>query len=127
MKAFLFLRIFTVVNLLIAMGFSVAGMLNPAAILPPNTPGDKAVTIFALYAAARAVPIAVIGIISIFYRRWSAMLVIGFLAGVIQFLDGFIGVYQNAPSKSIGPFVIAVVQIFAVYLVAKQSPAITES
>jgi hypothetical protein len=127
MKAFLFLRIFTVVNLMVATGFSVAGMLNPASVLPPDTPGDKAVTIFALYAGARAVPIAVVGIISICYRRWSAMIVIGFLAGVIQFLDGFIGVYQNAPSKSIGPFVIAVVQIFAVYLVAKQSPALTES
>ena len=43
----------TAANVLIAAGFSVAGLINPQSILPANYVPTEASFVFALYAAAR--------------------------------------------------------------------------
>jgi hypothetical protein len=43
------------------------------------------------------------------------------LAGTIQLLDGFIGVYQHDPGKTIGPFAIGMLQFAAIYFAVKNS------
>jgi len=119
MKALTFLKIITVLNVLVATGFSVAGMLNPFLILPANITTDKAITVFALYAGARTIPIVILTIMSVFSKHWNAFITLAVLAGVMQFLDGFIGIYQQDLSKTAGPFIIATIQFVAIYLAVR--------
>jgi hypothetical protein len=110
----------TAVNVLIASGFSIAGLIRPESILPP--PGSVptvASLIFALYAAARTVPLAVMALIAIYRRSIPMLLVLGALAGAIQILDGIIGVWQHDWGKSVGPFAIGVFQFYALFKLRK--------
>jgi len=121
MKALTFLKVITVLNVLISTGFSVAGMLSPFLILPANITTDKAITVFALYAAARTIPIVTLTIISVFSKHWNAFITLAVLAGAMQFLDGFVGIYQQDLSKAAGPFIIATIQFVAIYLVVRNT------
>lgn len=115
MKSFTFLKTITLINLLIATGFSIAGILHPLSILPINISTDNAITIFALYAGARTIPLALIVILSFVHNKWPIIIYLALLAGTIQLLDGFIGIYQHDLSKSIGPFVITIIEFGAIY------------
>lgn len=44
-----------------------------------------------------------------------ALLVLGFLAGIIQSADTIVGIFQHDLGKSIGPAVIAVLQFCVIY------------
>jgi len=121
MKALTFLKIITILNVLISTGFSVAGIFYPFSILPAHVATDKAITIIGLYAGARTIPIATFAIISIFGKQRDAFITLAVLAGIIQFLDGFIGIYQHDVSKAAGPFFIATVQFVAIYLVVRNN------
>ena len=126
MKAFTFLKIITVLNVLVSTGFATAGIVNPFLLLPANTTSDKAITVFALYAGARAIPIVILTIMSIFNKHWNAFITLAMLAGLVQFLDGFIGIYQQDLSKTAGPFIIATIQFAAIYLaVLKKKEAVS--
>jgi hypothetical protein len=104
----------TALNVLIASGFSIAGLLRPESILPAGYVPTNASFVFALYAAARSIPLACVVFVAI-YKRWiSALVVLGSLAGVIQFLDSIVGLVQQDPGKTYGPFVIAIAQLYAV-------------
>ncbi|GAA3978858.1 hypothetical protein [Mucilaginibacter dorajii] len=126
MKAPIFLKIVTAVNVIVATGFSVAGIINPAAILPANIGPDKAIATFALYATARTIPLAAIAIALVIGKRRDALFTLALLAGVIQLFDGFIGIYQHDASKSAGPFLIAVVQFIGLYFAMKGGEQVTE-
>lgn len=119
MKALSFLKIFTVLNVLISTGFAVAGIVRPSLLLPANLTPDKATTVFALYAGARAIPIVLLTLISVFSKQWNAFITLALLAGGIQFLDGFIGIYEQDLSKTAGPFIIATIQFAAIYLAVR--------
>jgi len=122
MKALTFLKIATVLNVLVATGFSLAGILSPFVILPANITADKAITIYALYAGARTIPLVTLTIMSLFNKHWNALITLAVLAGLMQFLDGFIGIYEQDPSKSVGPFIIATIQFIAIYLAVRNNP-----
>lgn len=119
MKSISYLKIITIVNLLVATGYSVAGIINPHLILTAGTPAEKSIEIFALYAAARTVPLALITICSIYYKNFGPLVILAFLAGTIQLLDSFIGVYQHDLSKTLGPLIIALAEFLAIYLTKK--------
>jgi hypothetical protein len=106
----------TAINVLVAVGFSVAGLVNPKWILPASYVPTEASFIFALYAAARTIPLAVIALVAIYQRSESAILLLGTLAGFIQLLDAGVGLLQHDLGKSIGPLVIAAFQLLAVCL-----------
>ena len=111
----------TAVNVLVAGGFSIAGLVSPKSILPADYAPTEASFIFAMYAAARTIPLAVVALIAIYKRSESALLVLGTLAGVIQLLDAGVGLFQHDLGKSIGPLVIAAFQFFAVYLLSRSA------
>jgi len=111
----------TAINVLVAGGFSIAGLVSPKSILPAGSAPTDASLIFAMYAAARTIPLAVIVLIAIYKRSESALLVLGTLAGVIQLLDAGVGLFQHDLGKSIGPLVIAAFQFFAVYLLSRSA------
>ena len=71
--------------------------------------------IFAMYAAARTLPLAMFVLIAIFKDWRQTLIVLGILAGTIQFLDFFVGLAQHDTGKSLGPLVLAILQFAAVY------------
>jgi hypothetical protein len=106
----------TVANVLVATGFSVAGLVRPESILPIDSPPTGASSIFAMYAAARTIPLAV-AILVVIYRRWTeALIALGVLAGVIQLSDSLVGLYQQDIGKTVGPLVIGGVQLWASFI-----------
>ncbi len=104
----------TALNVLVASGFAIAGLVEPQAILPSADAPTAGSAIFAMYAAARTIPLAVFVLLAI-WRQWTqTILILGLLAGVIQLLDGFVGLAQHDVGKTVGPFVVAVLQFWAV-------------
>lgn len=109
----------TAINVLVAAGFAIAGVVDPASVLPTPFEPTPASAIFAMYAAARAIPLALLTLFVI-YRQWAAgLMLLGGLAGAIQLLDAYVGLMQHDPQKIIGPLVIAAVQVFALQLLYK--------
>jgi hypothetical protein len=111
----------TAINVLVAGGFSIAGLVSPKSILPAGYAPTEASFIFAMYAAARSIPLALMALIAIYKQSEAALLILGTLAGFIQLLDAGVGLLQHDPGKVIGPLVIAAFQIFAVYLLNKSA------
>jgi len=105
----------TAINVLAAAGFSIAGLINPQAVLPTGAVPTEASSLFAMYAAARTIPLALITLAAIYRRATQALLILGTLAGVIQLLDAAIGLLQHDAGKFAGPLLIATVQ-FSVLL-----------
>ena len=93
----------TVINVLVAAGFSIAGLVSPRSILPAGYAPTEASFIFAMYAAARTIPLAFMALIAIYKQSEFALLILGTLAGFIQLLDAGVGLLQHDPGKSIGP------------------------
>jgi|GEM_PF-551923 hypothetical protein len=116
----------TAVNVLVASGFSIVGLVSPKSILPAGYSPTEASFIFAMYAAARSIPLAVFVLIAIYKRSESALLVLGTLVGFIQLLDAAVGLLQHDPGKAIGPLVIAAFQFFAVYLLNRSARSSVE-
>ena len=106
----------TAINVLVAGGFSIAGLVSPKSILPAGYAPTEASFIFAMYAAARSIPLALMALIAIYKQSEAALLILATLAGFIQLLDAGVGLFQHDLGKSIGPLVIAAFQFFAVYL-----------
>ena len=100
----------TMLNVLISLGFSVAGLVRPEAILPAGMVVTGAATTFALYACVRSSVLAGLVITTVMTRDVSGLRLLGRFATLVQFLDAGVGVYQQDPSKIIGPLVLAVLQ-----------------
>jgi hypothetical protein len=111
----------TALNVLVASGFSIAGLVSPKSILPAGYAPTDASFVFALYAAARSIPLALVVLIAICKQSEAALLILGTLAGFIQLLDAGVGFLQHDPGKTIGPLVIAACQLFAVYLLSRSA------
>ena len=116
----------TAINVLVASGFSIVGLVSPKSILPASYVPTEASFIFAMYAAARTIPLAFITLTAIYRRSESALLMLGTLAGFIQLLDGGVGLSQHDLGKSIGPLVIAALQFCAMYLLSRSARSSAE-
>src|ERR1700716_4107365 len=111
----------TAINVLVAGGFSIAGLVSPKSMLPAGCAPAEAPFLFSMYAAARSIPLALMVLIAIYRQSEAALLILGTLAGVIQLLDAGVGLLQHDPGKVIGPLVIAAFQFFAVYLLNRST------
>jgi hypothetical protein len=109
----------TALNVLIASGFAIAGLISQKSILPTGAVPTEASLIFALYAAARTIPLALITLAAIYKRSASALIALGLLAGLIQLADAAIGIFQNDPGKIFGPLIIAGLQFYAIFMLTK--------
>ena len=119
LKAMRFASLITTINVLVASGFSIAGLVRPQSILPPGDAPTEAPFTFAMYAAARTIPLALISLVAIYRRSTAAVLILGLLVGVIQFVDASVGILQRDPGKFAGPMVIAILQFFAICMLRK--------
>ena len=52
-----------------------------------------------------------------------ALLVLGVLAGIIQFVDAAVGLLQREVGKTVGPLFLAILQVYAVTIFWKASKA----
>jgi hypothetical protein len=109
----------TALNVLVASGFSIAGLFKPEYVLPPGSVQTQASFIFAMYAAARTLPLALMALAAIYQRSPSSLKVLGLLAGLIQFADAAIGLYQHDIGKTIGPLVLGALQMYATSILQK--------
>ena len=105
----------TAINVLVASGFGIAGIIHPQSLVPAGAVPTEASLIFALYAAARTIPLALFALAAIYKRATSALLILGGLAGAMQLLDAGIGLFDRDLMKCAGPLFIAVLEFFSVY------------
>jgi hypothetical protein len=47
------------------------------------------------------------------------LIILGFLAGVVQLVDSMIGIYQHDLGKTMGPLVICCLQFYAVFILTR--------
>jgi hypothetical protein len=109
----------TALNVLVASGFSIAGLFRAEYVLPAGSVPTQASFIFAMYAAARTLPLALMALAAIYQRSPSSLKVLGLLAGLIQFADAAIGLYQHDIGKTIGPLVLGALQMYATSILQK--------
>ncbi len=109
----------TALNVLVASGFSIVGLFKPEYVLPAGSVQTQASFIFAMYAAARTLPLALMALAAIYLRSASSLKVLGLLAGFIQFADGAVGLYQHDIGKTIEPLALGALQIYAVSILRK--------
>src|ERR1700704_229287 len=109
----------TVLNVLVASGFSIAGLFRAEYVLPAGSVPTQASFIFAMYAAARTLPLALMALAAIYQRSPSSLKILGLLAGLIQFADAAIGLYQHDIGKTIGPLVLGALQMYATSILQK--------
>jgi hypothetical protein len=105
----------TAIDVLVAAGFAIAGIVQPSIVVAG--PPTEASRIFALFAAARAVPLAIVTLVAIGLGAITAVEWLGALAGIIQLADFCIlGLRQRAMAKAIGPLVLAILQFLVIIL-----------
>jgi hypothetical protein len=103
----------TLANVTVASGFALAGLVRPEAVVPGATLADSTARVFAMYAAARTFPLALAVLAGAWRRAPIAMVVLGGLAGVIQFADALVGMACGDLGKTFGPLAISAVQLWA--------------
>jgi hypothetical protein len=106
----------TAINVLVASGFSIAAIIAPQYLVPAASGPTEVSLIFAMYAAAPRIPLALLVLGAIYKQATPALLILGSLAGAMQLLDAGIGLYEHDLGKCAGPLFIAVLQFSAVYL-----------
>jgi hypothetical protein len=115
-KALRLASLVTAINVLIASGFSIAAIIRPQYLIPAGSSPTEASLLFALYTAARTIPLALFALGAIYKQAAPALLILGALAGVMQLLDAGIGLFEHDLGKFAGPLFLAVLQFVGVYL-----------
>jgi hypothetical protein len=115
-KAIRLASLVTALNVLVASGFSIVGIVRPQYLVPVGSIPTQATLILALYAAARTIPLALFALGAIYKQATPALLILGALAGAMQLLDAGIGLFEHDLGKCAGPLFIAALQFFVVFL-----------
>ena len=113
----------TAIDVLVASGFSIVGIIHPQYLVPVESVPTEASLLLAMYAAARTIPLALFALAAIYKRATPALLILGALAGAMQLLDAGIGLFEHDLGKCAGPLFIAVLQFFVVYLLHRPGKA----
>ena len=115
-KAMRLASVVTAINVLVASGFSIVGIIHPQYLVPVESVPTEASLLLAMYAAARTIPLALFVLAAIYKRAAPALVILGGLAGAMQLLDAGIGLYEHDLGKCAGPLFIAALQVLVVYL-----------
>ena len=120
-KAMRLASVITAINVLVASGFSIVGIIRPQYLLPAGSGLTQASLILAMYAAARTIPLALFALWAVYKQAPPALVLLGALAGAMQLLDAAIGLFELDLGKCAGPLFIAVLQFFVVYLLHRSA------
>jgi hypothetical protein len=104
---FIALYAVTLINVLVAAGFAISGIAE--------TERETKARVYALYAAARTIALALAVVVAMLAHSGEAVLWLGLLGGIVQLLDGGIGIVQRNVGKTFGPLVIAIIQFAVLY------------
>ena len=115
-KAMRLASLVTAINVLVASGFSIVGIIRPEFLVPAGSVPTQASLLLAMYAAARTIPLALFALGAIYKQATHGLLILGALAGAVQLLDAGIGLFEHDLGKCAGPLSIAVLQFLVVYL-----------
>ena len=85
-KAMRLASVVTAIDVLVASGFSIVGIIRPQYLVPAGSVPTQASLILALYAAARTIPLALFALWAIYRQATPALLILGALAGTMQLL-----------------------------------------
>jgi hypothetical protein len=102
-KAMRLASVVTAMNVVVASGFSIVGIIRPQYLLPARSVPTQASLILAMYAAARTIPLALFALGAIYKEAAPALLLLGALAGAMQLLDAGIGLFEHDLGKWAGP------------------------
>ena len=114
--AFRLASLVTAIDVLVASGFSIAGIIRPQILVPAESVRTETSFLLAMYAAAPRIPLALLVLGAIYKQATPALLILGALAGAMQLLDAGIGLFQHDLGKCAGPLFLGVLQFFVVYL-----------
>ena len=109
-----------VANALTSTGFSIAGLASTAGL-----PRDDGARVYAMYAAARTLPLAVVAIALMVRRARSATLMVSALLGAVQLCDALVGLEQANVGKTLGPTVVGLLTLAAVVAARARPPGTT--
>jgi hypothetical protein len=84
-KAIRLASVVTAINVLVASGFSIVGIIRPQYLVSVESVPTQASLILAMYAAARTIPLALFALGAIYKQATPALLILGALAGTMQF------------------------------------------
>jgi hypothetical protein len=115
-KGFRLASLVTAINVLVASGFSIAAIIRPQYLVPAESVRTPAALLLAMYAAAPRISLVLFALGAIYKQATLALLILGALAGAMQFLDAGIGLFEHDLGKCAGPLFIAALQFFVVYL-----------
>jgi hypothetical protein len=105
----------SILNVLVALGFSAVGVFAPSAILPADMVATSAATTFALYGLVRSAALAAAVLVAVVRRDARLLLWLAGVAGAIQCLDATVGIYQSDAVKIFGPLSIGAAQFWAIW------------
>ena len=103
----------TILNVTISLGFATAGVIRPESILPVSMSATPAATTFALYALARSLILAGCVVAAIARRNGAELRLLGVIGALVQIADAAVGAYQADIGKTIGPLLVAALQVYA--------------
>jgi predicted ABC-type sugar transport system permease subunit len=83
----IFLSVITVINVLLATGYSVAGPIDPSSIMPATSVITDSTIIFAMYAAAGTIPLALLAIWAVVKRTRQELFILGIKLVTDKFLS----------------------------------------
>ncbi|KKB85270.1 hypothetical protein VW29_06875 [Devosia limi DSM 17137] len=112
-----FLVVVTAINVLVATGFSLAGIFLPGLIVRGGE-GSHTARVFALYGLARSLPLLLVAAWAILTTSLPGLLWVGTLAGVSLLADAAVGTQTGDRLKVWGPLGLGALQIIAVLLAA---------
>ena len=102
----------TAISALVSAGFSLAAVFA-------RTPYDTT----ALYAASRSVALPIAVAVAIFRRSPIGIASLALVMCLVQFFDGFIGIYAHDASKTYGPFFLALLTFITLARLVQTQPA----
>lgn len=109
------LIVVTVINALVATGFSLAGLFFPGFIVRDGE-ASPTVRVFALYGLARSVCLLLVALWAAFRADGTALIWLGTLAGIIHLADAAIGTQTGDKLKIWGPLGLGSLQLTVVIL-----------
>ena len=126
-KAIRLASVVTAINVLVASGFSIVGIIRPQSLVPAESVPTEASLLLAVYAAARTIPLALFVLGGIYKQATRTLLILGALAGAMQLLDAGIGLFEHDFGKCAGPLFIAALQFFVVFLLHRAVRNMTQT
>ena len=92
----------SLLNALTSLGFSIAGLVASRC------------DVYAMYAAARSFPLAVITAVLVARRASRELAVLAIVLGLVQACDAIVGLVAGDVGKTLGPCVLAVLTLASI-------------